>query len=830
MKFSPQGKTPFLAATLCAALAMFGCALTDSEGKSELDTPAPAKGEILPLDVSDLYMPPNSMTSIKFKGNLNPELKTVKCGITDIWEKEIGSKEAAISKDGTFSLDFTLPQGYYEISFPETKQAFGICALPRYSGAKDPFFNIDCALSWWLCHKDLNRTIGMIRLLGKCGVSLARERIYSNVINPSEGKYRFGADVYEKVRQAYLDNGMKTLEMTHDAPAFLRPCLKSPYPQDFEKLSASWNAISSKWGKYWGGFEIWNEPDLDDFGGGMPLDQMVPLLQAETYVLRKQGLEIPVGGPPFALHGTGSFIETLPQSGVLDNLDYMSFHYYPDALGLEAVIANYRAWLASHSKESMPIWITEAGSVWKENRPPRPKFEDCMHFALEIARKTVESKACGIERHFPFVYAYYGQHKKGMMGVEGTPLRAMAAYSQCVRALSNKSYAGDLNVKADGFSKIRVFESGDEMVAVLCAAAGKSDDNAKAYGLPAIKAEGLDGRKLALPADGVVQSHDGLTYVWLDTKKAEKLLDRNSETMRLWKIGRAPAPERTLPSPVVFQFKAADAICSADGYFLGRERKLIVTATNISDEARDVSVSLELPEAWVGKGACVKTLSLPPRSHLDLEWELALNENYKFDLAKPATSFIKIKSAAQDGHPGNALAIPVIPKLSESEYLAKFANCRKLDISDMSRWDNNAAEGVKTGKSVTSEGAVSFHIETSKKIDTVGFWAHPLFKLSETEMDLRGCWLLLTARSSSPVMLTLREERKCAYIASNSLVPPDGKWHTVPVPLLSLSLMPSHSDPNGKLDLEKIKMIAIGASCRPSKSIDFELKSVYMVK
>ena len=191
-------KTILISGAIATVLSA-GC-LSCFKTKTELPPPELKAGKISPADVSEFYLEPGEEASLAFKGNFKGTKQVLKYKVSDIQRKEILSAETPVSPDGDLTVKLKLPQGYYEITFPELKQTFGICALPRYKGEKDPFFNIDCAMSWWIGHKDLNRTIGMVRFLAKTGISQARERVEWSKINPEDGKYLFETGIY---RQRY---------------------------------------------------------------------------------------------------------------------------------------------------------------------------------------------------------------------------------------------------------------------------------------------------------------------------------------------------------------------------------------------------------------------------------------------------------------------------------------------------------------------------------------------------------------------------------------------------------------------------------------------------
>ena len=65
---------------------------------------------------------------------------------------------------------------------PGDAQTFGLCVLPAFTGAPDPFFGIDSALSW-LTGSEQNADL--IANLKRCGIGISRERLRWSEIAPS---------------------------------------------------------------------------------------------------------------------------------------------------------------------------------------------------------------------------------------------------------------------------------------------------------------------------------------------------------------------------------------------------------------------------------------------------------------------------------------------------------------------------------------------------------------------------------------------------------------------------------------------------------------------
>ena len=430
--------------------------------------------------------------------------------------------------DGILAITQNLTPGYYELSFAETPQIFGLCAMPAYQGAADAFFGIDSALSW-LTSSDKHEEF--IAILKRCGISVSRERMTWGEVAPTADKVNRQTK-YTPVRELYRKYGLPVLELFHDAPDWTGKVGEHGYPRDLLAVARSWAAIGSMYNSAWDGVEIWNEPDLAAFAGSASADQYLPMVKAISYSFQQAEIHTPLGGGVFS-SPSEDFLRTCAQNGLLDSVDFLSFHNYGEVLDVESQVTRYRAWLRANGKESLPLWITECGKPWKRG-PERPPLGEDAASALAITMKAIEARACGVARHFPFVFPYYeeGEANYGMMGKEGTPLRAMAAYAHAVHALAFRQFIGDLRCDDPAIRRARVFIRGEQALVVLYTGVPASGATVKVGVTPTI-VRGIDGRRLLMNAPGQVPIPDGLCYCTLNLRELIPRLRPDSKTLAL---------------------------------------------------------------------------------------------------------------------------------------------------------------------------------------------------------------------------------------------------------------------------------------------------------
>lgn len=208
--------------------------------------------------------------------------------------------------------------------------------LPPYSGERDPFFAMDAACSVFGLYRDEALASAYFRILGYGGISVIRERLLWNQLEPAEpGKYQwqFGGNA-ETLRKLAKEHKLKVLELFHDAPAALGAVgdrTKSgcyPFPRNLVGTAESWRTIGKRWNPYWTALEVWNEPEIS-FGGELPGDQLGSLQRTVSYAFSSGAIDTPLVGGVF----TGFLLNERMMrlylgNGLLDDSDIASFHSY----------------------------------------------------------------------------------------------------------------------------------------------------------------------------------------------------------------------------------------------------------------------------------------------------------------------------------------------------------------------------------------------------------------------------------------------------------------------------------------------------------------------
>ncbi len=766
--------------------------------------------ELRPVDVEQAFVEPETEATFRFVAeNGSPE--STEFRVLDAWGKPIQTVQAIRDGD-TLLLKTTLSRGFWELEYPANRQRFGVVALPAFRGKPDPFFAIDGAFSW-LVREDAMRE-GLVKMAKRSGIGMIRERLRWNAVEPQEGIFDWETkDRYDKLRAVCQADGVAVLELFHDAPAWVGKIEK--YPDDLIKTARSWEAIAKRWSPSWGALEIWNEPEIF-FGGELPADQYVPMVKAITYRLKKAGIATPIFGGVMA-HFEKDWLDTAAENGLLDVVDGFSFHTYDRAPSMARIAGEYRDWLVKHEKGSLPLWLTECGRPWKKG-PKRPEIAEDWTSAVDITMKGVESRCCGVDRYFPFVYPYYEENDNnfGMMDKLGTPTRSFAAYAQSIRMLAGTVYAGDWTTDEPAILRARTF-SKTENETVLVLYTGKLE-TPKNWPLPANvrSVESATGEPIAVGPDGTIPlASESLVYVVLEQRSEviEPKFSRGEDASDLLRV-----------SPIVlrYQFDKERVLARPQGYTLKRtEEKLLpitIRVFNLADRSETVQLRFTASNLPVE----TKAVSIPGEGFADVVWELPLNVP-EWGRGEP----LKVRI---DTDKGETLALSFKGEATWNGLLSAVEGITEIPVGEMGRWVKNAPPICTSNfeKPGAEEQAVWRMFASFGEGDR---WTFPKFELPPAIDLTKGDGLLVWARciGEARPSLMLFESSGVGYFVA-PIIKNDGDWHAVKLPFERfVHVGATGSDPNGKLDLDQVRSFSFGANSQGPNCV-LELKKIALYR
>ncbi len=525
--------------------------------------------------------------------------------------------------------------GLLEYTVPALAFQVGVFQCDVTAETPDEFFAIDTSFSWG--RPLLNEAVirSYCRMLKGNGILWNRDRLSWNNIEPEEGKFLY-RDNFALYRKIATEEGIKTLDTFHDAPAWSREKLDpekfgpNPFPNHLKKTGESWVEIMRHYSGTLKALEVWNEPDLG-FGSYRPAEGVSSFTKAVSFAARQAGLDTRIVGGVFAHPWPGTaFQDAYLANAMLDTCDVMSYHTYAGIEAMEPTVAGLREreLALRHPRAGIPIWITECGTPWNNSNGERAVPQEDMASAAGIVGKALEFKALGVERYFAFEYKFYPEGAKnfGMMDANHTPMRSMAAYAFLARFFAGAEYAGDL--KGAKTKRARVFRSGNDALVFLWQPDGK-------FALPAgVSGEvfAIDGHPLGRKS-GAFEAYGQIAYLKLPMRKLNGKIETDTRAMKYFKLARnfADRAEPRTVAPVVFRAKldVSDMTFNAFGYNVRnfRDARFNVELQNCSNETQTVRPALVLPAGVKILEDIPKELTLPPGGRQAIAFRVAMEPN-----------------------------------------------------------------------------------------------------------------------------------------------------------------------------------------------------------
>lgn len=771
---------------------------------------------LIPKNASQFLVVPDTDSTLIWKLLKPIPQSSIKCRVDNYEGKQHEELQASI-ENGTAILKLKLPKGFYTVNFSDYTQTFGILVADRYERSPDPFFGIDAALSVLQEHPEREESI---RILKWIGVTISRERLLWNKIEPEQKRWDWNAQGnFEEARKIYKNYDIGVLELFHFSPAWLQSDPPSPFPRDLLLTTESWQAISERFGQYWQGLEVWNEADIPAGQGGAQAEQYVPVVKAVAYGVRNSTRPAPIGGGVFA-YLTKPYMELAAENGLLDVSDFLSFHYYSEPFSLESYIAEYRQFLEKYGYARMPLWLTECGSPWFGSPNKRPPLPLDQKTGLRFAELAIEARACGIARYFPFVlvkYAEYETKNFGMLDKSGSPLRSMAAYTQCISALANVVYVGDLPM-SDPSKKCRAFlHPDDRLVLVFMNREALPFEVSIPFSVERL--EGIDGRVLPLESDGRVKIPDGLGYAVAKFREVKPFLDFQTVALRLFQMKAEAKDIKTKNTSLIIvpKLERPRLDVGIRGFEVPSdvsEVTMSVSLVNLSAEAQSITLDfLTGGSQSLSHGDGPVTISPRASERVSISFP-ASNLSYN----QEGRAMVEVRGRTGDGLEVSPAALFFIKPLGLREHMDRFQYVFPLPVGDLSRWTKNASSqmDIKT----TSESNVVFDV----RYGAGEKWIFPQFTIPQ-EVDLdRVSGVLVRARCTdggTVRVMTWPDDSNNYSTTGYSIIKADGEWHVAYVPLESFL------KPDGNLALgRQIKKISIGVSAEESAGNSLEISNL----
>lgn len=809
-----------------------------------------------PVNVTQFWVEPNRPVAFTFQTSTNEQVEN---GTTDAKTVpfEIKTSDGKTFSQGegkcdgkTLQVETTLPQGFWELTLPETEQAFGIASQPFYCPEdaveaeasksrtdlrpRDEFFGIDAA-STWLVGDDKARE-ELIHNARRFGLATYRERTSWSRIEPQEGTFNYDGDNRsELVRELAKKYDLPVLELFHNAPSWAG--LIKTYPKDLIKTANSWGTIGNHWNQYWNSIEVWNEPDIS-FGGDLPADQYVPVLKTVAQEFRRQNIQTPIVGGIIAFFKDG-YMDSFAENGGIDACDIFSFHTYCRAFEMESVSLRYLNWLGKYHAEWKPVWITECGRPWKKGTS-RPNGEADLESAIDIVEKGVAAKAMGIDAYFPFVYVFYEENDNnfGMSDRYNAPLRSSAGYARSIYLLSGKSCFGSIAIDgAEHSYAFRDRESGEQVV-VLYARDRKAGRTITLPENPQF-VERVTGERLNPDAQNVVDFSDGFLFVGYGKDVSLKLLEPSevdkARTVRLGaKVKHGVDPRKDSNVVLRFDYDDEQVLANSDGYTIKDSKantfKGKVSVYNFDSVAKSLPIKVwarmekadGLEEVDAAFTNVPQAIDVPARECAAFEFELNLSALSAFD---PTTIGFQVGDQ-------ESISFRIARVVTQDNIESVASNIVPVNLADVSRWRKNASRSrsYEFKQNLLDSGKWGFDIS----FEEGDKWAYPVYQLpleispegkslligaeengEQKKFDMasfKGMVLTVKASSDNPdgvVRVFTHNEKGEYFFTGGGIMKTDGERRTLCVLFKSLS---AYGNTPEAFDPARIRAISVGCN------------------
>jgi hypothetical protein len=489
-------------------------------------------------------------------------------------------------------------------------------------------------------------------------------------------------------------------------------------------------------------------------------------------------------------------------------------------------IKGYRDAMAKHPKGAMPIWVTESGKPWSRGLDPaklkatyggplgalHPPPDQDMLSAMWITMRTVEAKAAGVAKHFAFTLPFFQERNNnfGMLDYHYSPLRSLFAYVQNVRELAGKEYVGDWREKPENVKILRVFgDSAGSMTAVVYTGEVKAT-NVSLSGMPYRSVRSIDGKELAVDAEGRAVITGGLAYVTLDGVAVDAL-DTQTEAMALLKQARSYRSIKRVNSPVVYQFNHWQYEKWDSQTYYDDTNVFSVNVFNLGTEPATLAPRLVLPEGMkIVEAPSVADLTIASRSERQLTWKLD----------KSACSVASYRIRLVDAnHPHGGVTVPFL------NYTG--LRTETFGFMDPKRWRQNSS-GTSTFSFDEAEKAVKistvFGFDYGRQKDGgLNYWVFPEYVLDLPKESLKGAVAMslelklkqdngLTNVSAPLVMFVYRDVNEKGKYDSIIYGKPTEEWQEFTIAV----------DPE---KAQRYRMIRIGM-CPTASHVDYWIRNV----
>jgi hypothetical protein len=736
--------------------------------------------------------------------------------LRDLAGAEMARRDA--SSDAA-KLDFgTLPPGYYEAVAGDTVLPLVVLIDPARHVPGPSRLAMDNAMSWLV---DADQWQDVARLLQACGITCVRERLSWGEVERSRGQLEWGR--YDRTATILHEHGIDVYQVFHSIPAWARADEdQRAAPDDLREIYRFAQALARQFQGRVQAWEVWNEPDIFFFSH--PSSECAAYQKAAFLGFRSVDPAQRVLGPSMA-YGAGAFSQGLLENGAGQYFDIWNFHMYADPSAYSGRRDGFLEQLARHHVV-VPDWMTEAGDPLQSPGGVLT-HEARIHQAEFLSRAYPQALAAGVDRHFWFVFPFLREGESGWGLFEPhlrQPYPGLAALGAATYALGRGDCLGSLPLP-DKDARAIAFARGDETVGL------------------AVWREAKEPAEVALPWDwAVVQDvrthlgtplarEQGPVTVRVARGAVYLIVPRSAVEGKLTPPAHRPIAPRDEAARVAEMHDALPAIVvrlrvpqgvpdkAIDAYRVraGAAAELQAEVYNFGTEAISGQLQLDAPSPWKIESATA-AVTVAPGERVVVPLRLTVPQQ-----KDPAAIRLEVTAGTARSTPAVVRLCVDLSSLAPRESLA-------LSLDDSARWRSNIAGHGSMKIEACSDGGVRFSFTFSADGDK---WAYPLATFAP-ELDLSTYDGLrfeyrTSVAESGPVRAFLFEPAGSGYISDTAL-PGSETWRSATVLFSQLGYVSvTPPDANGKLDINRIASLSVGAHCKP-RSLVLEVRNIQAVK
>lgn len=651
------------------------------------------------------------------------------------------------------------------------------------------------------------------------GVRQLRDRLQWGEVEKEEGKFDWGR--YAQAAEIQQRHGLTVYQIFHDCPGWAQAPAEggqqtsgSP-PRDPIYVYRMVNRLVRDLGDRVRYFEVWNEPNISFFDGH-PWEYAALLKAA---YLGAKDADANFGVLIGSAAGTpGNFYENVYENAVGSYFDIYNQHSYDSPESLVPFLQGVREQLRRHGLESKPTWITEMGlRAYPDEKGQYESIE--REQASYLARAYAVALSQGVARFHYFYLKEFFEGSTSLWGIlrdDLTPKPAYIALAHLLRQLGEARCLGYRKLSDKGY--LVAFRRGPNEAVVVAWDGDGSQIDMRALG-PVVD---VVGRQVQ-----AAQSQNSLTlklgpmpvYVRGLAEADVKAIGLEAPVPA---PDYSPTPDPQLAAKHVFlqaetepgkprppkeQIRAEKLAVGVDP---GQQVTVRAWVNNYTDQPVKAKVKCEATEGLTVQGEAVATVEAQAWARGYHDFRLLARDMVQGKIMK--ARLVMTDTGRQD-------IACVQFNARESDRQPRERKILFDGEGNLSVWRDNSAGSVKTeltlDREIKHRGEASLRVRTTIVADQDA-WAFPALRVPN-DVDLSKytaleLWTYVAPGGESQRTLAaqLVEEGGGTWILGNLRRCSKPGWHRALVLLADAQPTTWGVDPDGKLDLSKVRTILLG--------------------